>query len=118
MKIKGTGDIEGRTVIANVSTKMDYSRGHNTQCANAERIVACVNAFDGIEDPKHFINQTNKLQEEHIELRSEIKRLREQINQLENLAHEIVTVNCKQHVAPSWRGKINAILGNNAGGGQ
>ncbi|MFZ7121770.1 MAG: hypothetical protein ACOWWH_12590 [Eubacteriaceae bacterium] len=30
-KIKGTGDIEGMTVIANVSPKMDYSRGKTTQ---------------------------------------------------------------------------------------
>lgn len=40
MKIKGVGDIEGLTVIANVSPKMDYSRGMNTQCANAALIAA------------------------------------------------------------------------------
>mgnify|MGYP000937828807 CR=1 FL=1 len=40
MKIKGTGDIEGRTVIANVSPEMDYSRGMTTQCANACLISA------------------------------------------------------------------------------
>lgn len=35
MKIKGTGDFEGMTVIANVSPKMDYSRDMATQSANA-----------------------------------------------------------------------------------
>jgi hypothetical protein len=35
MKIKGSGDIEGLTVIANVSPKMDFSRGMTTQKANA-----------------------------------------------------------------------------------
>lgn len=35
MKIKGSGDANGRTVIANVSPKMDYSRGMATQTANA-----------------------------------------------------------------------------------
>jgi hypothetical protein len=40
MKIKGTGDAEGRTIIANVSPKMDFSRGMNTQCANAALIAA------------------------------------------------------------------------------
>lgn len=40
MKIKGTGDIEGRTVIANVSPKMNYSRGMTTQCANAQLMAA------------------------------------------------------------------------------
>ena len=35
MKIKGSGDVEGMTVIANVSPRMDYSRGMTTQCRNA-----------------------------------------------------------------------------------
>lgn len=57
MKIKGTGDIEGRTVIANVSASMDYSRGKTTQCSNAARIVACVNALEGIKDPADFMGR-------------------------------------------------------------
>tara|TARA_R110002012_G_scaffold78596_1_gene200188 strand:+ start:52 stop:441 length:390 start_codon:yes stop_codon:yes gene_type:complete len=39
MKIKGSGDIEGMTVIANISPKMDYSRGMTTQCHNANLIA-------------------------------------------------------------------------------
>lgn len=35
MKIKGDGDIEGLTVIANVSPKMNRSRGMTTQTYNA-----------------------------------------------------------------------------------
>jgi len=40
MKIKGTGDFEGMTIIANVSPRMDYSRCMTTQCANA-KLIAC-----------------------------------------------------------------------------
>ena len=35
MKIKGVGDVEGLTVIANVSPKMNFSRGMTTQSYNA-----------------------------------------------------------------------------------
>lgn len=35
MKIKGSDDINFHTVIANVSPKMNYSRGMQTQTANA-----------------------------------------------------------------------------------
>lgn len=48
MKIKGSGDIEGRTVIANVSPKMDYSRGMTTQCANAHLIAAAPDLLDAL----------------------------------------------------------------------
>lgn len=48
MKIKGTGDIEGRTVIANVSPKMDYSRGMTTQCANAQLIAAAPDLLESL----------------------------------------------------------------------
>ena len=40
MKIKGTGDYEGLTVIANVSPMMNYSRGMTTQSANA-KLISC-----------------------------------------------------------------------------
>lgn len=39
MKIKGTGDVEGMTVIANVSPRMDYARGMTTQSRNAALIA-------------------------------------------------------------------------------
>lgn len=48
MKIKGTGDIEGRTVIANVSPKMNYSRGMTTQCANAQLIAAAPELLEAL----------------------------------------------------------------------
>ena len=35
MNIKGSGDVEDMTVIANVSPRMNYSRGMTTQCKNA-----------------------------------------------------------------------------------
>lgn len=39
-KVKGTGDVEGKTVIANLSPRMDYSRGKTTQYANGKLISA------------------------------------------------------------------------------
>jgi len=62
MKIKGSGDYEGRTIIANVSPKMDFSRGMATQCANAARIVECVNALSGVEDPKKWVEEMKDLE--------------------------------------------------------
>lgn len=46
MKIKGTGDIEGMTVIANVSPKMNYSRGMTTQFCNAALIASAPEMLD------------------------------------------------------------------------
>jgi hypothetical protein len=51
MKITGAGDWFGLQVIANVSPKMSFTKGMGTQCANAARIVACVNACAGMDDP-------------------------------------------------------------------
>ena len=48
MKIKGSGDIEDRTVIANVSPEMDYSRGMTTQCANAQLIAAAPDLLEAL----------------------------------------------------------------------
>jgi hypothetical protein len=47
--------------------------------ADAERIVACVNAFDGIEDPQHYIDEMKELlaryREENIAMTRERNRL-------------------------------------------
>jgi hypothetical protein len=50
MKIKGTGDAEGRTIIANVSPKMDFSRGMTTQCANAALIAAAPAMYEALKN--------------------------------------------------------------------
>lgn len=50
MKIKGSGDIEGMTVIANVSPNMDYSRGMTTQKANAKLISCAPEMFEMLGD--------------------------------------------------------------------
>lgn len=88
--------------------------------ANAERIVTCVNAFDGIENPQHYIDEMKKLHKEYIheaiELRSENKRLREQIDQFEKLAHDIVSKHCNLEVTPGLRRQINDIIGIKVGG--
>lgn len=48
-KVRGSGDIEGMTVIANLSPKMDYSRGKNTQRANGQMIAACPKMFTALD---------------------------------------------------------------------
>lgn len=50
MKIKGTDDVNFHTVIANVSPKMDYSRGMATQIANARLIAAAPEIKSKLED--------------------------------------------------------------------
>lgn len=73
MKIKGSGDYDGRTIIANVSTKMDFTRGMSTQCANAARIVECVNALAGIKDPQQFVKDAIEASVIIIELKQQLK---------------------------------------------
>ena len=47
-KIKGTGDIDNLTVIANVSPKMDFSRGKTTQFYNAMVMVAAPELLEAL----------------------------------------------------------------------
>jgi hypothetical protein len=89
MKIKGSGDYEGLTVIANVSPKMDYSRGSGTQCANAERIVKCVNACKGIENPEQFIQNAMQQADNMIELIGKNIDLQKENERLRNFARDI-----------------------------
>jgi hypothetical protein len=49
MKIKGTGDINGLVVIANVSPKMDYTRGNNIQIANAKLIASAPELLEALQ---------------------------------------------------------------------
>jgi len=58
MKIKGSGDIEGHTVIANVSPKMDFSRGMTTQKANALLISKAPEMLEMLKD---IIKQANEV---------------------------------------------------------
>ena len=50
MKIKGIDDVNFYTVIANVSPKMDYSRGMTTQCANAKLIAAAPELLEALQE--------------------------------------------------------------------
>ena len=62
----------------------DQEVGNEQDVANAARIVACVNAFDGIENPQHYIDEMRKLHKDYIretiELRDENKSLREKLD--------------------------------------
>lgn len=51
MKIKGSGDFYGQTVVANVSAQMDRSLSIQSQRLIAARMVQCYNAMIGVEDP-------------------------------------------------------------------
>ena len=77
MKIKGSGDFNGHDVIANVSSQMNYSRGNTTQCLNAQRIVECVNALEGIEGEQmlNLVIESKKYQEIKEVLENMIERL-------------------------------------------
>lgn len=56
MKIKGSGDANGRTVIANVSPKMDYSRGMATQQANTLLISKAPDMLEMLEKVSNILN--------------------------------------------------------------
>jgi len=59
MKIKGSGDFEGMTVIANVSPKMDYSRGMNTQIANAKLIASAPELLESLKQALSLLEEAN-----------------------------------------------------------
>jgi len=87
MKIKGSGDDDSDTVIADVSSKMNYSRGNNTQCANAERIVKCVNLLAGRTD-EHLAEMERWLKRETsaymFDVITKNEKLREENERLRN----------------------------------
>lgn len=65
-------------VLANL-TDADGEPYTDNSRANAERIVACVNAFDGIEDPQQYIDDMKenlaRYREENIAITRERNRL-------------------------------------------
>ena len=79
MKIKGTGDVEGMTVIANVSPKMNYSRGMTTQCRNAALIATAPemlhllhNMMLSIKAHPDYINGKNQEFIDYVEMAEEL----------------------------------------------
>jgi hypothetical protein len=50
-------------------------RGDDTNEANAARIVACVNALDGIPDPAAFVERARAVEAERDELRNAAKEV-------------------------------------------
>lgn len=64
-RVRGTGDIEGRTVIANLSPQMDYSRGKNTQWANGQMISACPKMFTALKIMRAYFGEHDKTITEH-----------------------------------------------------
>lgn len=64
-KIKGTDDVNFYTVIANVSPKMDYSRGKNTQWANAKLIAAAPKLLEALKKIRNYFGENDKTVSEH-----------------------------------------------------
>lgn len=65
-KVRGTGDIEGLTVIANLNPKMDYSRGKNTQWANGQMIASCPKMFTALKIMREYFEANSKTTTEKI----------------------------------------------------
>jgi hypothetical protein len=82
MKITGTGDLFCLQVIANVTPKMDFAKGMGTQCANAARIVACVNACAGMDDPAKYMEGVTILEKTYHDLQAEKAILRNERDEL------------------------------------
>jgi hypothetical protein len=80
MKITGTGDLFFLQVIANVSPKMDYTKGMGTQHANAARIVACVNACAGMDDPAAEIERLRDMEKNIAPILQTVRSLAQQIS--------------------------------------
>ena len=101
MKINGSGDYEGRTIIANVSPKMDFSRGMGTQCANAARIVECVNALAEIDDPKKWVEDGKDSHRKYLLVRSNNKAKEIIIEQLQSENSQYKTAIAEQAISHS-----------------
>ncbi len=69
----GLGDVEGNKNIYPTLKESD-----------AIRIVDCVNAFEGIEDPFNYIKGVKILEREYYELRNELSKLRVELDKLHN----------------------------------
>lgn len=65
--------------IASVYTTMHAKNGNDTARANAKRIVACVNAMQGIEDPASFMEIVKQLE---LDAYQELKEGNEILTQL------------------------------------
>lgn len=80
LNVHGVGDLD----------QLDYYGGNliaeSVTRANAARIIACVNAFEGVEDPEEYMKQVGLYKEMpriHVQqLEQEIVRLREEIAEL------------------------------------
>jgi hypothetical protein len=62
-----------------------YLVGESISTNNANRIVACVNAMEGIEDPQKFVDDRGMVSKAAIELHAEREQLLETIRKAESL---------------------------------
>lgn len=92
MKIKGSQS----NVIADVSSKMNYSKGNSTQYANAERIVKCVNLLAGRTDA-HLAEMERWLKRETsaymFDVITKNEKLREENERLKNALQKVLDQN-------------------------
>lgn len=82
MVIKGEGIIEGMTVIANVSPRMNYTRGMTTQCANAQLIAAA----------PELLNMLQRIRKESSKVLSYFEAHDERVSDLDNLLCESIDI--------------------------
>jgi hypothetical protein len=104
----------GKSIISSLNQLIARCKNES----DAKRIVACVNAFDGIENPEQWVAMAKTHIAASEAQAKQSKRLENQLEQLGKIAHAIAN-----HVRPleeqvKMKRTINAILGNNAGGGK
>lgn len=69
-------------LVASCNAYEFYSQNKNTSKANAARIVSCVNALAGIENPEKFVAQAEIWETQTVEMRKKIKEQDQRIASL------------------------------------
>ena len=96
------------------------NREQETELAN--RIVACVNAFDGIEDPQKWVEEVKNFyaenREQIVARKQELEQTNKRLEEMGSLAHAITDHLPSIPDQIKMRVRINTILGINAGGGK
>lgn len=71
-----------------IIARMSESHGLNIE-ANAQRIVECVNAFEGIEDPKAYMETVNEIMRKGGEAANERDHFKKKFHEAMKLVEEL-----------------------------